>query len=576
MDASPRRVRAGTLSVARLTDLTTPLSERAQRWGILPAYYGWQGDVVETKPEVEAAILDAMGATSDTPPPPHELQLANDRCAEAPERAWGWAIQLYALRSRDSWGIGDLADLRRFARWSRAAGASLVLLNPLGAQTPRFHYESSPYYASSRRFRNMVFLRIEEVEGADAVDLRPAVDAASRLNEQRIIDYDAVFRIKTSALEEIFRAAPEPRGLVSYTRRQGGALRDYATFNALCEEHGPAWRAWPEDVRHPIGAGIPAARKRLADRIGFHAWLQFHIDRQLARAAREIGLVTDVPVGFAADGFDAWRWQDYLAPRIRVGAPPDEFFRDGQDWGLPPFNPWALDRAQWAPFIDAIRGAAQHAAGIRLDHVMGLFRLFWIPEGVPATQGAYVHYPASTLLTLLAGESRRARAFVIGEDLGLVEPVVRRRLDEIGSLSYRLVWFESSHPESWPRDAVATVGTHDLPTVAGIWTRSEPEQRLHHLRDKLVQLTQLPDEAHPLDVTAAVYGHLARGRPRIVLASLEDALAVEERPNVPGTTAEFPNWRLALPATLEQIEESVGARRIIDEMAAAGRSGAES
>ena len=513
-----------------------------------------------------------MGASSDMPPAQDAPQLHHDRCEEAPERAWGWAIQLYALRSSDSWGIGDLADLRRFARWSRAAGASLILLSPLGAQTPRLRYESSPYYASTRRFRNMVFLRVDEVEGADAVDLRPAQRVARRLNSQRIIDYDAVFRIKTSALEEIFRAAPQPRGLASYARRQGGALRDYATFNALSEELGPAWRQWPEEVRHPGGPGIPAARERLAGRVAFHAWLQFHIDRQLAHAAREIGLITDVPVGFAADGFDAWRWQDYLEAGMRIGAPPDEFFRDGQDWGLPPFNPWALGRAQWAPFIDAIRSAAQHAAGIRLDHVMGLFRLFWIPEGVPATEGAYVHYPASTLLALLANESRRAGAFVIGEDLGLVEPVVRQRLDEVGSLSYRLVWFESSHPEHWPHDAVAAVGTHDLPTVAGIWTRSEPEHRLHHLRDKLVQLTGLPDDAHPLEVTAAVYGHLARGRPRIVLASLEDALAVQERPNVPGTTAEFPNWRLALPATIEEIEQSEGARRIVSEMAAAGRS----
>ena len=243
------------------------------------------------------------------PPAQDAPQLPHDRCEEAPERAWGWAIQLYALRSSDSWGIGDLADLRRFARWSRAAGASLILLSPLGAQTPRLRYESSPYYASTRRFRNMVFLRVDEVEGADAVDLRPAQRVARRLNSQRIIDYDAVFRIKTSALEEIFRAAPQPRGLASYARRQGGALRDYATFNALSEELGPAWRQWPEEVRHPDGPGIPAARERLAGRVAFHAWLQFHIDRQLAHAAREIGLITDVPVGFAADGFDAWRWQ---------------------------------------------------------------------------------------------------------------------------------------------------------------------------------------------------------------------------------------------------------------------------
>ena len=316
--------------------------------------------------------------------------------------------------------------------------------------------------------------------------------------------------------------------------------------------------------------GLEAAREQLKERVAFHAWLQFHTDRQLAGAAREIGLIADVPVGFASDGFDAWRWQDFLAPGMRVGAPPDEFFRDGQDWGLPAVNPWALGRAHWEPFVDAIRGAARHSAGIRLDHVMGLFRLFWIGDGMSPAQGAYVRYPAAILLSLLARESRRAGAFVIGEDLGLVEPFVRRDLHRRGALSYRLVWFEGSEPARWPRDAAAPVGTHDLPTIAGIWTRSEPEHRLHHLRDKLVAMTGLPDETPPIDVAVNVYRSLAQGRPRIVLASLEDALGVHERPNVPGTL-EPTNWRQALPEPLEQIEVHDGVVRIVEAMRAAGR-----
>jgi 4-alpha-glucanotransferase len=302
-------------------------------------------------------------------------------------------------------------------------------------------------------------------------------------------------------------------------------------------------------------------------------WLQFHLDRQLARASREIGLIADVPVGFASDGFDAWRWQDSLAPGIRVGAPPDEFFRDGQDWGLPAFNPWRLKQARWEPFVDAIRAAASHSAGIRLDHVMGLFRLFWIPDGMSAAHGAYVRYPAGILLALLAEESRRSGAFVVGEDLGLVEPTVRRHLRRRGSLSYRLLWFEGSEPDRWPREAVAAIETHDLPTVAGIWTGNEPEHRLHHLRDKLINMTHLPDDTPPVDVAVTAYGALARGRPRIVLASLEDALGVSERPNVPGTTTEFPNWRRALPLRLDEIENADGVLRIAQAMRAAGRSG---
>jgi len=549
--------------------------DRAGRWGILPAYHGWQGNLVETTPATRDAILAAMGATTDRPPRVRRpKKVPSEPCAPAPERAWGWAIQLYALRSRASWGVGDLADLRRFGRWSRRKGASIVLLNPLGAQTPTLPYQPSPYYASSRRFRNIVYLRIEEIEGAASrhAELEPLRAAAQELNKQRLIDYDKVFQLKTEALEHIYAAAPQPSGLAAYVRRQGRALRDFATFNAIAEERGPAWRSWPDYLRHPGHDGIEPSRRRLADRIAFHEWQQFHVDRQLARASREIGIVTDVPVGFASDGFDAWRWQGLLAPGMRVGAPPDEFFRDGQDWGCPAFNPWRLSDAHWEPFIDAIRSAAAHAAGVRLDHVMGLFRLFWIPDGMTAAQGAYVRHPAATLLALLANESRRANAFVVGEDLGLVPPTVRKHLRRRGSLSYRLLWFEGSEPQRWPRDAVASVGTHDLPTVAGIWTQTEPEHRLHHLREKLVSMTRLPDATQPVDVAVAAYTALARGRPRIVLASLEDALGVSERPNVPGTTTEFPNWRLALPRSLEEIEAAKGIRRIAEAMNAAGRS----
>lgn len=527
--------------------------------------------MVHTSRETEEAVLQAMGATDDHPPHLRHPDVSEGPCREAPDRAWGWAVQVYALRSETSWGVGDLGDLRSFARWAKETGASVLLLNPLGAQTPTLPYQPSPYYASTRRFRNIVYLRVDDVEGAREAGIEKHREAALRLNAERVIDYDAVFSLKNDALQRIFRTAPNPRGFESWRRARGAALRDFGLFNALCEVHGPAWRDWPEDQRHPAAQGLEPARARFSERIAYQSWLQFHLDRQLARVSRRIGLITDVPVGFASDGFDAWRWQDFLAAGTRVGAPPDEFFRDGQDWGLPAVNPWRLDRARWQPFIDAIRSAAQQADGVRLDHVMGLFRLFWIPDGKKAAQGAYVRYPAATLLRLLAAESRRAGSFIIGEDLGLVEPLVRRHLEEIGSLSYRLVWFEGAEPEHWPHDAVAAVGTHDLPTVAGIWTGSEPERRLHHLREKLVNLTHLPDDASPVDVAVTAYRRLAQGRPRIVLASLEDALGVHERPNVPGTIDEFPNWRLALPLTIDQLQQADGVLRISADMKAAGR-----
>src|ERR1700716_2811981 len=242
---------------------------RAERWGILPSYYGWQGDLVETSSATSEAILAAMGATRDQPPRMRRPKLPSDPCAPPPERTWGWAIQLYALRSRDSWGIGDLGDLRRFARWAKKRGASLILLNPLGAQTPTLPYEPSPYYASSRRFRNVLYLRIEDVEGAAKVqhELQPLREQAIKLNQQRLIDYDQVFQLKTEALEAIFQAAPEPNGLAAYVRKQGQALRDFATFNAIAEERGRAWRSWPEYLRHPRLEGIEPSRRRLAERI---------------------------------------------------------------------------------------------------------------------------------------------------------------------------------------------------------------------------------------------------------------------------------------------------------------------
>jgi 4-alpha-glucanotransferase len=541
---------------------------------VLPSYWSYQGQQVETPTETEEAILAAMGAVGEHPLRGRRYKVAAGPCVTGLDRAWGWAVQLYAMRSRESWGIGDMADLRRFARWSKKQGASTVLLNPLGAQTPIHPYQASPYYASSRRFRNTMYIRIEEVEGAErcAAELEPLRNAAQKLNEQRLIDYDDVFNHKSQALEAIFRAAPEPRGLAAWARGKGHALRDFATYNALAEAHGPAWRDWPQTLRHPLGAGLEAERHRLARRVAFHVWQQFHLDRQMARVAREIGLITDVPVGFASDSFDAWRWQDLLAPDMRVGAPPDEFFPDGQDWGFPPFDPWKLRRAHYEPFVEAVRSAAVHAAGIRLDHVMSLFRLFWIPNGSPPGVGAYVRYPAADMLGLLAAESRRARAFVIGEDLGLVEPEVRTRLRRRNALSYRLLWFEGPTPEQWPKNAVAAIGTHDLPTVAGIWNYTEPDHRQHRLRQRLLDVTHAHDGTSAIDVAVSAYTALAASESRIVLASLEDALGVSERPNVPGTTTEFPNWCLSLPTPLEEVETADGVLRIVDAMNAEGRS----
>ncbi len=550
--------------------------DRAERWGVLPEYTGYRGDVVQTPDATAAAILAAMGAEREFPGAFPRHKVPRGTCTPPPRRAWGWAVQLYAVRSHESWGIGDLADLRRLGTWARSSGASVLLLNPLLAQPPVHPQEACPYYASSRQFMNLTYLRVEEVPGVErcASDLEPLRAEARGLNLKRLIEHDQVFRLKTKALELIFEAEPEPDGLQAWVQHEGEPLRDFAIFNALVEAHGVAWRDWPQAVRHPRGDGVEEAGRMLDRRVRFHQWVQFHLDRQLELASKEIPLVADVPVGFASDGFDAWRWQDLLAPGTRVGAPPDYFFPDGQDWGMPAFDPWKLRAAGFEPFRQTLRSTARHVAGLRLDHVMQLFRLFWIPAGATASGGAYVRYPASDMLAVLAEESRRAGVWVVGEDLGLVEPSMRRRLRRRGVLSYRLLWFEGDTPDHWPRESVAAISTHDLPTVAGLWNLTEPDQRQHHLRQRLVDTTRLPDEAPAVEVAVAAYAALANAPSRIVLASLEDALGVEERPNIPGTTTEWPNWRLALPQPLEAIEQAAGTQMIAGTLGASRRRSA--
>ena len=551
------------------------MGDRAAAWGVKRTYVGYRGDLVRPPDSTIDAIVAAMAGSRTRRPRRFSQDDGEAKvCAPAPTRAWGWAVQIYAIRSRDSWGIGDLADLRRMGTWARESGASVMLISPLGAQAPTPHQEPCPYYSSSRRFRNLLYLRIEEIPGAEqcATDLAPLRDAAHALNARRHIDHDAVFQLKLQALEHIFRAQPEPRGMAAWVRSRGRAVRDFSTFNALEEVHGSAWRSWPAALRHPRAPEVEQERRRLSDRVDFHTWTQFHLHQQLAKAGAEIKLIADVPVGFAADGFDAWRWQDLLAPGMRVGAPPDHFFPDGQDWGMPAFDPWKLAAANFEPYVEALRGASAHAGGLRLDHVMSLFRLFWIPDGATASDGAYVHYPSRSMLEILASESTRSKAFVIGEDLGLVQPSVRAMMRRRHALGYKLLWFDDLPPARWPRNSVAAIGTHDLPTVAGIWTLREPDHRHHHLRQRLLEVTGLPDGSDPVDVAVAAYASAATAGSRIALASLEDALGVEERTNVPGTTSEWPNWRLALPQPLEEIEQAPGPRRIAEAMAAARRS----
>jgi 4-alpha-glucanotransferase len=503
-----------------------------------------------------------------------------DSCWLPPDlRTWGWAVQLYAARSRTSWGIGDLGDLRRLALWSHRLGAGALLLNPLCAVAPGLPQQASPYYPSSRRFRNPLYLRIEDIPGADhaTVGLSALAAAAQALNATRRIDRDQVLRHKMEALERIWDLGVEDEGFDRFCQHQGESLRGFAAFCVLAERYGGDWRCWPQEYQQPDSPAVRRFAQEALARWRFHQWLQWHLDCQLASAATALPLVTDLPIGVSPGGADAWQWQDVLADGATVGAPPDQFNADGQDWALSPFIPHRLRAAHYRPFIETVRSSLRHAGGLRIDHVMGLFRLYWISQGRGPQGGAYVRYPSDELLAIIAIESHRAQAWVAGEDLGTVEKQVRRQLAENRMLSYKLLWFEDQPPDEFPELALAAISTHDLPTVAGFWTGAdfEAQQRIGQqpseagfakIRDRLISATGLSDNASPTQAVVAAYQALGQAPSAVIAACLDDALAVEERPNMPGTTVQWPNWSLALPQPLEEIETAALPRQIAESL----------
>jgi len=481
---------------------------------------------------------------------------------------WGWSTQLYATRSSRSWGMGDLADLRQLGRWSsRDLGAKILLVNPLQATLPIVPQERSPYFPSSRQFLNPLYLRIEEISGAAATDsdLETLAAAGEELNRERQIDPDAVFKLKKDALGKLWTGFSGDSGFDGFCRKKGEALTLFATFCALAEHHGSGWHKRPEDYRNPRSPAVARFAEHHANRVDFFRWLQWLLDEQLRRAAAEIPLMQDLPIGVDPDGADAWAWQDVFAGTVAVGSPPDEFNTQGQNWGLPPFVPWKLRAAGYEPFIQTVRGALRHAGGLRIDHVMGLFRLYWIPKGIDPSNGAYVRYREDELLGILALESERAKAYVVGEDLGTVEASAREKLAAARVLSYRLLWFEKNHPRKYPKGALAAVTTHDLPTVRGLWTGSdlntqkrfglEPNEKgTVEIRDRLRSTTGLSEDAPVDEVIRRAYRLLAEAPCAIVSATLDDALAVDERPNWPGAAEH--SWSLALPQSLEELQSN--------------------
>jgi 4-alpha-glucanotransferase len=591
-----RTLGAGPGGPPALAPLVTAVA--GGQWPELPAgsLFLEEGGEVELRPgELPPADLpfgyhrfEPAGAreapNGTVPEEARTVALCPPKCpSPSPGRKWGWSAQLYATRSTESWGIGDFADLARLIGWAVGSGASFVLSNPLHAAAPGPEPEPSPYAPSSRCFLNPLYIRVEDVPGATGLaEIGELAAKARALNDDRLIDRSTVWALKSDALEALF-ALSERRGrsrqLDAYIEQEAKLLDGYTTFCALTERYGHPWQRWPAGYDRP---DRPAVASFAASRLGryrkrYHAWLQWLCATQLEQASRGPRLMSDLAVAVEGGGADAWLWQDTFALGMHVGAPPDEFNTDGQDWTLTPWDPWKLRASSYEPYIRTLRAVLRHACGLRLDHVMGLFRLFWVPAGEEASTGTYVRYPWRDLLSLLCLEAWRARAYVVGEDLGTVEDQARDALASSGVLSYKLFWFEPKPPWEWPDQALGAVTTHDLPTIAGVWSGSDlvnqraagvrvNEEGSATFRRRITDWTGVDGNSPLPAVVEATYEALAEAPCALLSAALDDAVAVEERPNMPGTIDQWPNWCLALPDPLEQIERSPLALAIAQDL----------
>ena len=543
------------------------------------------------------------------------LIVAPPRCYQPPalaRRPWALTAQLYALRSDRNWGIGDFTDLGRLADGVGRQGAAALGINPLHALFPAEPRHISPYSPSSRRFLNPLYLDVAAMpDFAGAAP--PEALVAARAGD--LVDYPAVAGLKQRAFDACYRAfaerhlgaVPTVRG-AAFRRFQsegGRALETFAVFTALhehmlAERASFCWQDWPAPLRDAASAEVARFAAERRERVELHQYLQWEADRQLGAAARaaetaglSLGLYRDLAVGVDPNGAEVWADPGMTVTGASVGAPPDALNMKGQDWGLAPVNPVALRREGFAPFIAALRANMRHAGLLRIDHVMALMHLYWIPRGAGPSEGAYVAYPFEALRHVVALESERQRCAVIGEDLGTVPDGFREIMAATGVLSYRVMLFERDHgggflpPETYPEQASAAFSTHDIATLRGFWLGRDLEwrraldlypsaeagerERRDRRRERRLLLEALiaadtlpraaaqlllPNDDSPVfepALTEAVYRFLAGSRAGLVLVQLEDVLGEIEQANLPGTVDEHPNWRRRLALALDQI-----------------------
>lgn len=582
------------------------VEEAARNWGIESGYHDVFGNWHEVGAETTQRLVRALSAGHAG-----ESSHANSPSQEATERAfqgngrraWGLAAQLYALRSRRNWGHGDFTDLQNLIAIAARAGAAAIGLNPLHALFPERAEQSSPYGPNSRLFLNPLYIdvaAIPEFAGSGGRE-----DEIVSLRQTSLIDYRAVGRLKLDALRAAhvaFRtsaSAARRADFEAYRRKQGEPLLRFAAFEVLRQIYAfEPWLRWPQPWRRPDTATLSRFRAANEEACAFQEFMQWIGDGQLRagqdaarRHGMSIGIYSDLAVGIDPHGADAWSEQDATVRDVSIGAPPDEFNRAGQNWGLAPFNPRSMAKDDYAVLRRLMQANMQHAGALRLDHVLGLKRLFLIPQGVGAGQGAYVRYPFEEALRVIAQESNKARCIVIGEDLGTVPEGFRDMLARWGLWTYRVMLFEREHdgqfraPEHYPVEALATFNTHDLPTFRGWMERRDLELKLSLGIDPGESdegrnwwcgalrkiLTERVPGCQPDDF-AAVAKLLADTPSRLAMVSLEDILGVAEQINIPGTTDQHPNWARKLPVDLEDLERHDGLRRVARAFEEAGRT----
>ncbi|MGC0144386.1 4-alpha-glucanotransferase [Pseudactinotalea sp. Z1732] len=538
---------------------------------------GWHRIVAEVDDGTRAECVLAVS--------PARLQSPPLRPAFA-DRAWGLMAQLYSVRSERSWGVGDFADLAELGSLGAELGADFVLVNPLHAAEPSTPLTPSPYLPTTRRFINPIYIRPEDIReaaylpNAQRTLLEWGLEAVSEQNtDPGPIDRDAMWQAKKPALETIYaagRSRSRQRDLEAFRREQGQGLEDFALWSAVKESYTGA--DWPLDDAI-TRAGLARLRRELAERIDFHVWLQWVADAQLSRAqavakarGMSIGIMHDLAVGVHPEGADSWSLRGALASGISVGAPPDMYNQQGQDWSQPPLRPDRLAQQGYAPVRDMIRTVLRHAGALRVDHIIGMFRLWWIPAGQPPGAGTYVTYDHEAMVGVLALEAHRAGALVIGEDLGTVEPWVRTYLTERGILGTSVLWFEREAdgaplaPERYRRLVLGTVTTHDLPPTAGYLAEehvdlresldllTEPVEQVRlaaraeraQMDQALVERGLLPDYPTERERVEALHRYVASSPAMLVGVSLADAVGERRAQNQPGTDTEYPNWKIPL------------------------------